>query len=85
MSQGVPTPEFKFIIRFPVFDEMVAFMADFEQWKLHKARRAERSATDQRGKHTREYHARARLYRFEHPELTYRECMQQIKGLLVAV
>ena len=68
-----------FIIRFSSVSSMAEFMADFEAWNAHKARKMERKVNDQRGAHTKEYHARARIYKHEHPELTYRECMQQIK------
>ena len=69
----------EFLIRFSKVSKLAEFMADFEAWSAHKARKAERSATDQRGQHTKEYHARARIFKHEHPELTYRECMQRIK------
>ena len=72
--------EYEFSLRFPKFSEMAEFVADFEAWKAHKTRKAERSLNDRRGQHTREYHARARIYKHEHPELSYRECMQRIKG-----
>ena len=72
--------EYEFSLRFSRFSEMADFVADFEAWKTHKARKAERCLNDRRGQHTREYHARARIYKHENPGLTYRECMQRIKG-----
>lgn len=80
MSECTSTPiDCEFVLRFAKFSKMAEFVADFEVWQAHKAKRAERSVNDQRGKHTKEYHARARIFKHEHPELTYRECMQRIK------
>ena len=77
--EGDSTVKVEYSLRFPQFSEMAEFVADYEAWKAHRARKAERSLNDRRGQHTKEYHARARIYKHEHPELTYRECMQRIK------
>jgi hypothetical protein len=37
-----------------------------------------RRENERRGKHTAQYHALARAYRAEHPELSYRECYKTV-------
>ena len=72
--------KFEFVMRFATLGDMTEYVEGYEAFQAHKAKRAERSLNDRRGQHTKDYHARARVYKFEHPELTYRECMQRIKG-----
>jgi predicted nucleotidyltransferase len=67
------------VLRFASLREMTEYVEGYEEFCAHKARKAERSVNDRRGQHTKDYHARARIYKHEHPELTYRECMQRIK------
>jgi hypothetical protein len=73
------TVKFEFVMRFATLGDMTEYVEGYEAFQAIKAKRVERSLNDRRGQHTREYHARARIYRHEHPELTYRECMQRIK------
>ena len=36
---------------------------------------------DRRGKSTKEFHIKAKLYQTEHPEKSYRECLKQLSNL----
>ena len=36
---------------------------------------------DGRGKSTKQFHMKAKLYRTEHPDKTYKECLQDLSNL----
>jgi hypothetical protein len=41
--------------------------------------RKQKKENDGRGKGTRNFHIKAKLYQSEHPNKTYRECLQELK------
>ena len=61
MADCTDTVKYEFVMRFSNLREITEFVEGYEAFCAHKARKAERSATDQRGQHTKEYHARAHI------------------------
>ena len=60
------------LFSFDTIDEAKAFLNKIAEPKQKKE-------NDGRGKGTKEFHIKAKLYQSEHPDKTYRECLQELK------
>lgn len=67
---------YKIVLEFDSFSKVGFFLQDLENWQAWKAKRAEQKVSDQRGKHTKVSHQKARAYQIAHPLLTYIECFR---------
>ena len=60
------------LFTFDTIEEAKAFLNKIGEPKQKKE-------NDGRGKGTRNFHIKAKLYQSEHPNKTYRECLQELK------
>jgi hypothetical protein len=67
---------YKIVLEFDSYSQVGFFLSDLENWQEWKAKRAEQKASDQRGKHTKLAHQKARAYQIAHPNLPYIECFR---------
>jgi hypothetical protein len=67
---------YKIVLEFDSFSKVGFFLQDLENWQAWKEKRAEQKASDQRGKHTKLAHQKARAYQIDHPNLPYIECFR---------
>ena len=71
-----PEINYKIVLEFDSLGKVGFFLQDLENWQAWKAKRAEQKQSDQRGKHTKEAHQKARAYQIAHPLLPYIECFR---------
>jgi hypothetical protein len=71
-----PEINYKIVLEFDSFSKVGFFLQDLENWQAWKEKRAEQKQNDQRGKHTKMAHQRARAYQIVHPHLPYIECFR---------
>ena len=60
------------LFTFDTIEEAKAFLNKIGEPKQKKE-------NDGRGKGTKDFHIKAKLYQSEHPHKTYRECLQELK------
>ncbi len=65
---------YEITLKFPCFCKVAEFLRDLENWQAWKQQKADKREADQRGKHTKEFHQRARQFQADHPMFSYREC-----------
>lgn len=58
-------------------DELFKFVAMLEKHSRQEKKKI--TCEDKRGSHMAEFHLKAKLVKDENPEMTYRECMANIK------
>lgn len=75
--------EYEIILKFSSLSDAGYFLSELELWKEYKNKKAEKKLNDLRGQHTKTYHARARIHKMEHPELSYKECMIFVRSNIV--
>lgn len=62
---------------FETNEELFKFIAMLEKHSRQEKKKL--STDDKRGSHMGEFHQKAKLFKEENPEMTYRECMAHIK------
>jgi hypothetical protein len=62
---------------FQTNDELFKFVSMLEKHSRQEKKRNEHD--DKRGSHMAEFHQKAKILKEEHPEMSYRECMANIK------
>ena len=67
---------YKIVLEFDSFSKVGFFLQDLENWQEWKKQKSIKKENDQRGKHTKILHERARAFHEQHPILTYRECFK---------
>ena len=67
--------EIKFI--FETMEEAMEFLNNKKEPQTTKPKKE----NDGRGKSTKQFHMNAKLYRTEHPNKTYKECLQDLSNL----
>jgi hypothetical protein len=70
--------EIKFI--FETIEEVYDFLNKKPELET-KPKPKPKKENDGRGKSTKEFHMKAKLYRTEHPNKTYKECLQELSIL----
>jgi hypothetical protein len=73
--------EFSITLNFKEFHELSQFFTDMQYLQEQKEKKSQKKETDLRGKHTKEMHRKTRQFHIECPEMTYHECMSNLKNL----
>lgn len=72
--------EYEIIMKFSSLSDAGYFLSELHLWKEWKEEKRLKKLNDQRGKKTAVFHQQARLHKFNHPELTYNECMAFVRS-----
>ena len=75
--------EYEIVLKFDTFQELGHFLTEINEFREYKANNIEKKLNDKRGSHTKVFHEKAREYHFEHPDLTYAQCMAFVRSGIV--
>ena len=71
-----PEINYKIVLEFDSFSKVGVFLQDLENWQAWKSKRVEQKQNDQRGKHTKTAHQKARAFHSANSHLSYRDCFK---------
>jgi hypothetical protein len=70
--------KYSLIINFESLDELVEFTTTYNKIYNKAEQKIIKTSNDKRGSKTIGLHLRAKQYRLEHPELSYRQCLIEV-------
>ena len=70
--------KYSLIINFESLDELVEFTTTYNKIYNKAEQKRIKTSNDKRGSKTIGLHLRAKQYRAEHPELSYRQCLIEV-------